>query len=46
MAKDMERKELHHLRENDFSGIHDYTPKAVFSRDGFLTGNISSRLMT
>ncbi len=23
LAKDMETKKLHHLRKNDFSGIHD-----------------------
>jgi hypothetical protein len=23
LAKDMQRKQLHQLRENDFSGIHD-----------------------
>jgi len=44
--KHMERKKLHDLRENDFSGIHDEAPKDFSSEDGFLTGKISSRWIT
>jgi len=46
LMKHMERKKLHDLRENDFSGIHDEAPKDVSSEDGFLTGKISSRWIT
>jgi len=41
--KNVERKELHHLRKNDFSGIHRQPPRKGFPKDGILVGKISSR---
>jgi hypothetical protein len=42
LMKNVERKELHHLRENNFSGIHRHAPKEFFSKDGASAGKISS----
>jgi hypothetical protein len=43
LVKDVERKKLHHLRENDFSGIHRQPPRKVLSKDGCFGEKISSR---
>jgi len=43
LVKDVERKKLHHLRENHFSGIHRQPPRKVFSKDGCFGEKISSR---
>lgn len=34
LAEDMEMEKLHHLRDDDVSGIHDRVPKEFFSKDG------------
>jgi hypothetical protein len=43
LTENMQRKKLHDLRENNFSGIHFQAPKAFSPKDGFLAGKISSR---
>ena len=43
LVKNVERKKFHHLRKNDFSGIHRQPPREVFPKDGSLVGKISSR---
>ena len=43
LMKNMERKMLHHLRENELAGVHGLPLRTLLCEDGETAGKFSSR---
>ncbi len=43
LMENMERKVLHHLRENELAGVHGSPLRTLLCEDGWTSGKISSR---
>ena len=43
LMKNMERKMLHHLRENELAGVHGFPLRTLLCEDGETAGKFSSR---
>jgi hypothetical protein len=43
LMENVERKMLHHLRENELAGVHGSSLRTLLREDGWTSGKFSSR---